>query len=1144
MVSSDAFSDVDKPLLEDEFFWDGVFSPLLNMLASGSGHRVTMGGLSGAALPLAIASAHRLAGPTIIVAPSSREAETLRDDLTVLLPGPVLYFPPHETLPFHAEEAHQGVVADRVECMAGLIRGDGATLVVASAGALVKKLPPPEDFPSMKLVEGMRLCPEYLGEWLLAGGYRRETGVFEQGRWSRRGGVIDVGSYGLANPVRLEFCEDSVESIRFFDPQSQRSIRRVREVCLIPARESFLTPEHWNRAIDSLPPNHPLEEHLSGSFDFPGIEHFVPLFHKNPGTLFDYLPEIGTLVLLEPDRVAFSVESTLESRRDSFPRELPFRFEDLYADWTELEEGMNRAGQVLVHESHATPSHDFVMNTMPVMGFAEHTEEMVRQFRAWLSEGYRIFITCDTRAEMETIGELVPGDVRQSLNLSVGSLSEGFLAPETTAGPMAFLVERRLLSHRRKPQRVRKFRGGQVVSDWDEFTPGCFVVHEAHGIGRFMGIKRIDTADGSWDCLEMEYEGGDRLLVPLHEIGQVRKYLSPAGAHPALDRIGSQAWQGRLGRAKGKASEIAGRLAMLYAERKARTRPPLPPPGRHMQALVDSFPYEETPDQARAIRSVLDDFDLPAPADRLVCGDVGFGKTEVAVRAAFRVAETGKQVAVLVPTTILAEQHYNTFRDRTAEFPVTVCLLSRFQTPAEQKIVLRGLAEGKAGIVVGTHRLLQKDVRFNDLGLLIVDEEHRFGVKQKEYLREIRSTVDTLSMTATPIPRTLHMSLSGFRSISLITTPPRDRYPIQTEIIPWENDIIKRAVDRELERDGQIFFVHNRVQSMERVRKKLESFLETDIITGHGQMPASQLESVMHSFIEGEYRVLLCTSIIESGLDLPRVNTIFIDNAHTFGLADLYQLRGRVGRSHHRAYCYLLTPGGKARLKPESRGRLEAVQRYTQLGSGWHVAMRDLEIRGGGEVLGAGQHGHIDSVGYGMFEELLSREIQALKGEKAQRLFSVRVEIPGKAYIPVEYMPDTSERVNLYRWVWRARTEETIDEWLDYINDRFGEVPEPVRGVAERSRVHLLAGAAGIEEVVVSSGSVRLVFPENTAPSREKANSLAGTGWNATKEPTGRLVLFKRHGGCLDEAGRETLSGVLRIFKDYMVKKLGEDGLL
>ncbi len=1133
-----------ESLIRDEAFWDGVFAPLLQRLAAGAGDVVSMGGLGGAALPLAVAAAHRLAGPTMVIAPGAREAESIRDDLAALLPGPVLHFPSHETLPFHGEEAHQGVVADRIECMAGLLKGDSETLVVASAPALIKRMPPPGEFPFLKVYEGMRLAPDTLGDWLLAAGFRRETGVFEQGRWSRRGGVVDVGSYGHSNPVRVEFWDDQVESLRLFDPQSQRSVRSLREVVLIPARELFLTPDHWNRALDALPPEHPLEEQLSGSCDFPGIEHYTPLFFRETGTILDYLPAIGTLVLLEPDRLQASVEASLEARRSSFPQGVPFAPEDLYAGWDELCLGMKKAGQILVHLPEISDDTDFSMPTAPVSGFAGHTREMVRQFRVWLSEGYRIFIACDTRAESETIAELLPEEVRGAVDISVASLSEGFIASDTPEGPLAFLVERGLLSRRRRPERVRKFRGGQTVSDWDEFTPGCFVVHEAHGIGRFLGIRRIITSDGSWDCLEMEYEGGDKLLVPLHEIGQVKKYLSPGGAQPGLDRIGGTLWEGRLGRARRKAGEIAGRLAMLYAERKARTRPVLPPPGRHMQALVESFPYDETDDQRKAIDSVLSDFDRPSPMDRLVCGDVGFGKTEVAVRAAFRVAETGRQVAVLVPTTILAEQHFNTFRDRTAEFPLTVGLLSRFQTPPEQRTVLRGLAEGRVGIVVGTHRLLQKDVRFNDLGLLIVDEEHRFGVRQKEYLREIRSTVDTLSMTATPIPRTLHMSLSGFRNISLITTPPRDRYPIQTQIIPWDEAVIRRAVDRELERDGQAFFVHNRVQTLDRVRDRLEKILDLDVVTGHGQMPPAMLEDVMHSFIEGRYRVLLCTSIIESGLDLPRVNTIFIDNAHAFGLADLYQLRGRVGRSHHQAYCYLITPEGRARLKPESRGRLEAVQRYTQLGSGWHVAMRDLEIRGGGELLGSGQHGHVDAVGYGMFEELLAREVRSLRGEESEEVRTVRVEIPGEAFIPEEYAPDTSERVNLYRWVWRASGEEMIREWLSYIQDRFGEVPEPVTGVADRSRIHLLARQAGLEEVVVSGGSVRLVFHAGSAPRKDRALEKTGPGWTASTESTGRLVLHRRFRETFHQGEKETLLNVLRIFKGCSASKSGKEGAL
>lgn len=555
-----------------------------------------------------------------------------------------------------------------------------------------------------------------------------------------------------------------------------------------------------------------------------------------------------------------------------------------------------------------------------------------------------------------------------------------------------------------------------------------------------------------------------------------------------------------------QAGEIAGRLAVIYSERKARKRAPLGEPSQMMETLERTFPFEETPDQMEAIRRMKRDFLSDTPMDRLICGDVGYGKTEVALRAAFRVADAGLQVAVLVPTTILADQHYQTFRDRLAEFPVRVACLSRFQDRAEQRQVLEELADGAVRIVIGTHRLLQKDVRFNRLGLVIIDEEHRFGVKQKEYLREIRTSVDTLSLTATPIPRTLHMALSGFRDISIIATPPRDRYPIHTELVKFNRKVIQTAVQRELEREGQVFFVHNRINTLEQVRVELAGFLgNARIVTAHGQMKPEQLEDVMSAFMQGEYDILLSTAIIESGLDLPRVNTIFIDNAHTFGMADLYQLRGRVGRSYQRAYCYLIHPAGWTGMSPEARSRLESIQRFTELGSGWHMAMRDLEIRGAGEFLGARQHGHVESIGYSMFETLIAEEADRLSGNALESEVEVRIELPMEAFLPEDYMPDVIERVRLYRYVWRAGTEAEIDDWKGFVKDRFGELPEPVLNCAERARIHLLARKAGVEEVVGTGKSVRIVLSESAGA--RAAKLLSGRpGISARREKTGRMV--------------------------------------
>lgn len=1120
------------PWSSDEFFWDSVFAPVLNLL--GEKNRTSIGGLGGASLSLAVVAAHRLAGPTIVVAPTVTAAETIRDDIRAVSGKDVLYFPAYETLPYQGEEAHQGVVADRIECLAGLFSARPDTLVVVPARSLAKRLPPVDSFRTFKVYTGMRLSPDELESWLLSAGYTKETAVYEQGRWSRRGGIIDVGTYGSNNPFRLEFFGDEVESVRVFDQHSQRTINRTGSAVILPAREVVLGPDQWNRAADRVPEGHPLEEHMYGTGGFPGIEHHLPLFFEGSSTLFDFLADIGTLILIEPAHLKTVIDETTASRQAGFPDDLPFGVNDVFADWNEVRASMDRCGRILEHTLLPREDVDFLLPTEPQTGFLGHREEMFRQMRQWQQEDLKIAVACDTPAELGTFRDLLPEDLKKTVEMSVLPVSDGFIARETAAGGFALLCERRLLSTRRRPERVRKFRGGEVVGSWEELHPGNFVVHEGYGIGQFVGLRRVKLSQGDMDCLEVVYKDGDKLLVPLEQIGQLQKYLSPGGGAPQLDRIGGTGWGNRLSRAGKKAHEIAGRLAILYAERAVRKRPALAAPGPMMAAMEESFPYEETPDQAQAIRAVMNDFTVDSPMERLVCGDVGYGKTEVALRAAFRTAEAGHQAVLLAPTTVLAEQHYNTFRDRLAEFPMRVDVLSRFQSRAEQRKTLDDLSQGDVDIVVGTHRLLQKDVRFHDLGLLIIDEEQRFGVKQKEYIREMKANVDTLTMTATPIPRTLHMALSGFRAISIIATPPRDRYPIQTEITTFNREIISKAVARELERDGQIFFVHNRISTIEKVRSRLESFLDINIAVGHGQMSPAQLEDVMHAFMAGEYQMLLCTSIIESGIDLPRVNTMFIDNAQNFGLAELYQLRGRVGRSHHRAYCYLLTPGGLGRLKPEGRNRLEAIQRYTRLGSGWHIAMRDLELRGAGEFLGAGQSGQVDAVGYSMFEELLAREVGILKGEKGSPAdFQTRTDIPGAAYIPEEYMPDTAERVHLYRWVWRAGNEEKIDDWLDYVRDRFGSLPDPVAGVALRARVNTLALQCGIEDVVVAGAAASLVFAPGRGPSAKRASSLAGALWHVKEDKTGRIILKASLSGAAPEERISAVLTVLRIFVQY-----------
>jgi transcription-repair coupling factor (superfamily II helicase) len=1120
MTEEDRNSENIRDWVVNEFFWDSVFSDMLSSLVSR--RLTTVGGLGGAARSFAAAAAHRLAGPTVLVTPSVSDAESMRDDLRGIL-SDVLYFPAYETLPFEGEPAHPGVISDRVECMAELKARKRRSVVVMPASALIKKIPTKENFSCFRLYKGMKLSIRELEDWLLAAGFMKEGSVWEQARWARRGGIVDIGTYGMDNPVRLEFFGDELESIRSFDQRSQRSIRDLPECLLLPAREVILSPDHWNRAMEMVPDEYPLSEKLWTANDFPGIEHYLPIFLEDCCSILDYIPDDGTLILSDPDSIVSHMEDALMYGMNNFsPSVIPFSFGNQFFGKEEIRIKLDSCRRIVRFEPFPVKDVDVYYRTLPQVSFHGHRDEMVRQLKKWTGDGSRVAVLCDSEAEEETFLELIPPDI--SLNTGVLSISEGFRMPDMG---LIVLAERKMLSHRRRPERVRKYRGGERIEDSSEISPGDLIVHKRYGIGRFRGLEQIETSGTVLDCLSIEYRDGDRLLVPMNEIGSVQKFMAPDKISPKLDKIGGVSWNNRVSSARKKAKAIAGRLAALYAERKAMRRTPLGTPGHHVAALANSFPYEETPDQFSTIQKVMTDFQMECPMDRLVCGDVGYGKTEVAIRAVFRAVDSGFQAVVLVPTTVLAEQHYFTFRDRLAEFPVKIEMLNRFRTRQEQRKIIEDLAVGDIDIVIGTHRLLQKDIRFNRLGLLVIDEEHRFGVRQKEYIRELKKGVDTLAMTATPIPRSLHMALSGFRNISIIATPPRDRYPVHTELIGFNPKIIAKAVKRELSRDGQVFFVHNRIKSIERIREKLRSLLpEVRIAVGHGQMNPRGLESVMHAFMEGQYDILLCTSIIESGLDLPRVNTIIIDNAQMFGLADLYQLRGRVGRSHHQAYCYLVVPEN-TKLKTEARNRLDAIRRFTELGSGWNIAMRDLEIRGAGELLGASQHGQMISIGYGLFEKLIKDEARRLKGIDAADETNVRVEIPGDSFIPQSYIPDVSERVRLYRGVWKASSEKDIDEWIEYLSDRFGEPDESVVNCAMRARIGYLAARSGIEEVVIGGGEARMVFRPGMELSSVAPHSLKV---KVRVEKTGRIIVNVNLKGLTDpERVIRTLS-LLRYF--------------
>jgi transcription-repair coupling factor (superfamily II helicase) len=704
--------------------------------------------------------------------------------------------------------------------------------------------------------------------------------------------------------------------------------------------------------------------------------------------------------------------------------------------------------------------------------------ELLRESLTRHSRDGRVFIMCDNRGQAMRLSELL-GETATDVALEVGSLEKGFALPE--AGLVVYTDHDIFDRYRRR--RRRKFKGGAPISSFEALVQGDYVVHVNHGIGRYVGMTRVEADGRLVDCVVVDYAEGGKLYVPSDEIDRLQKYVGRDGVKPRVNKLGSAAWTRTKARAREAVEKLARELLELYAKRKARPGHAFNEDVVWQQELEASFIYEETEDQLRATEEIKRDMESSRPMDRLVCGDVGFGKTEVAIRAAFKAVMDGKQVAVLVPTTILAQQHMTTFSDRLADYPVEIDVLSRFRTPKEQKRILERVADGKVDIIIGTHRLVQKDVKFHNLGLLVIDEEQQFGVMHKETIQKMRETVDVITMTATPIPRTLHMSLVGARDMSIINTPPRDRLPVRTEVVAFDADLIVEAVLREMDRGGQVYFVHNRVETIEGMATYLRGILPGFVIdVGHGQMSERQLESVMMRFLEGQIDILVCSMIIESGLDIPNVNTIIINRADRFGLAQLYQLRGRVGRSNHRAYAYLLIPRDRG-ITPIARRRLAAIQEFSELSSGYKLAMRDLEIRGAGNILGAEQHGHMLAVGFNLYAKLLRRAVKGLKGEPEKELPEASVDIKIDAYIPDSYIADNDMKIDIYKRIRDASALDAVDGLSSELADRFGRLPPEVAGLLDVQALRIACEAVGVRRIGLSRGTVEAEFTPGREPS-------------------------------------------------------------
>ncbi|HUB89098.1 MAG TPA: transcription-repair coupling factor, partial [Dyella sp.] len=1018
----------------------------------------------GSARALLVAEAARSHdGLVVVVTRDTQRAHALEDELRMFAGTlPVLHFPDWETLPYDVFSPHPEIVSQRIATLYQLPSVKRGVLVV-SAATLMQRIAPGAHIAGAGLMlrKGQKLDLANEQRRLEACGYRHVPQVAEPGDFAVRGALIDIYPMGADEPYRIELFDDEVDSIRSFDAETQRSQQQVEKVELLPAREFPVTDDaakaFRNRLRERFPIDVrrcPLYQDMKEGVTPGGIEYYLPLFFEQTATLFDYLADNALLVLGEGTHEAseqFWIQTAERYDQRAHDIERPVLPPgELYLSPEQLREQLNKRLRVEVvasgHE-HAVDAGTQPAPEVPLNRKGEEPGTSLRHFIA--AYPGRTLIAADSAGRREALLEqlaavgLRPHNVdswtafladSKSLAITIAPLEQGFALKQPA---ITVLTERELFGERVRTERRRR-RGAArdpdtIIRDLTELSAGAPIVHVDHGVGRYQGLVSMELGGMTGEFLVIEYAKGDKLYVPVAQLGLVSRYSGTAPELAPLHSLGGDAWERARRKAAEKVRDVAAELLAIYAQREARGGESLPIDRQLVEEFGSSFPFEETPDQSLAIDAVLGDLARPRAMDRVICGDVGFGKTEVALRAAFAAATAGKQVAVLVPTTLLAQQHYRNFADRFADWPVKVDVLSRFRSTKDVNEALKRLADGQIDVIIGTHKLLQSDIKFKNLGLVIVDEEQRFGVRQKEQLKKLRAEVDLLTMTATPIPRTLNMAMSGLRDLSLITTPPAHRMAVRTFVSTWEPALIREAFQRELQRGGQVYFLHNEVDSIERTAREVQELIpDARVGIAHGQMPERELEQVMADFHRQRFNVLVCTTIIETGIDIPTANTIIIDRADRFGLAQLHQLRGRVGRSHHRAYAYLIVPDRRA-ITADAEKRLEALASLEELGAGFTLATHDLEIRGAGELLGDEQSGQIQEIGFGLYTELLERAVRALKSGKVPDFdlsseHETEVELHLPALIPDDYLPDVHARLTLYKRIASARDEESLRE--------------------------------------------------------------------------------------------------------------------
>jgi transcription-repair coupling factor (superfamily II helicase) len=1069
----------------------------------------------------AAALAEDTGSPILIITPTAESAKTVCHDLTSLLPvNSVHYFPHLDLLPYEVYARNVEIIVQRITVLTKLLRKE-PIIVVTSAESLGKKLVPAKIIADyfLTLSVHQELDIRELAQSLVRMGYTKEDLVEIPGTFSVRGGIIDIFPVTENLPCRVEFFDDEIESLRHFHPDNQRSLEELKEILIPPAHEF---PAHEDLLINvgakvsqelaaTLPSftgaakrnfrDHfaPLIEQLEQGIWNQGMEQFLPYFYPAAGTLSDYLPLEGLILIHEPDLVREAVERSTKEFNSWYydlleeGKILP-SFAQNFINYEELSRKIQTHAYLLMAllpETAGLPiNFQYEIITRDLPNYRGQLSRLAEDLKYYQQEKYRIVFSAGSQVRKEKLRELIKEMDLPGIEIVDGALSRGFDSPDLK---LLVLGETDLLEQNLRAKTRRPVRQGEKIDSFLDLKVGDYVVHLNHGIGRYMGVERLEIGETQRDYLLLQYSGADKLYLPTDQVDLIQKYVGNEGEAPKVYKLGGTEWNRVKTKVRSSVQDIAKELLDLYAAREAVQGYAFSPDTPWQKEFEDAFPFPETEDQLKAAQDIKSDMEKTKPMDRLLCGDVGYGKTEVALRAAFKAVMDGKQVAVLVPTTILAQQHQRTFEERFDGLPVTIGVLSRFKTPADIKATIKNLAQGSVDIVIGTHRLLSKDVRFKDLGLLIIDEEQRFGVVHKEKIKTLKKNVDVLTMTATPIPRTLHMSLVGARDMSLIETPPEDRQPVLTYVMEYQERVIKEAISREMQRGGQVYFVHNRVENIYSIADQIQALVpEAKVIVGHGQMKEHELEGVMQEFVEGRYHVLVCTTIIESGLDIPNVNTLIVNEADRLGLAQLYQLRGRVGRSPKQAYAYFTYRKDKL-LSGIAKKRLKAIRDFTELGAGFKIAMRDLEIRGAGNILGPEQHGHIMAVGFDLYCKLLAEEVAKQRNniEIVSEKITPLLELNINAFIPDQYVAEVDLKIELYKKLANAEELGEVDDLEYEVEDRFGVMDVPVRNLFYLSKLKVLAQKLKITAINQLKNKVTIRFSPDHQVSGNELGEIA-----------------------------------------------------